>query len=160
MSAPEISQTPVSRRRSPQVLLASVAGPPPSVDEAALRGMAAHLREVMAETNKIRRQKGLRAVSWANGLAKAADVHADDMAKRNYLAHDTKGGPSWHKLIRRYYKNPAGQNIARGYSSPDAVVRAWMNSPLHRKNILNPRFRTIGVGFNSGGDYWCQNFGY
>jgi len=156
----EISQVPVSRRRSPQLVLVGALRSTELVDEPMLAGMPAHLREVMIETNKIRRSRGLRPLDWANGLAKAGDVHADDMARRRYLAHNTKGGPSWHKLIKRYYRNPAGQNIARGYAGPDAVVRAWMNSPLHRKNIVNPRFKTIGIGFNTNGDYWVQNFGY
>ncbi len=58
------------------------------------------------------------------------------------------------------YKDPAGENIARGFSAANSVVRAWLNSPSHRKNIMNCQFRTIGIGFNGDGDYWVQDFGY
>ena len=52
------------------------------------------------------------------------------------------------------------ENIAMGYSSPEAVVRAWMNSTGHRANILTPRLKYIGVGaISSGGRYyWVQEF--
>jgi uncharacterized protein YkwD len=43
-------------------------------------------------------------------------------------------------------KGPYGENVAKGYQSPEATVRAWMHSPGHRRNILNSRYTTIGVG--------------
>jgi uncharacterized protein YkwD len=43
-------------------------------------------------------------------------------------------------------KGPYGENVAKGYSSPEATVRAWMHSPGHRRNILSSRYTTIGVG--------------
>ena len=54
----------------------------------------------------------------------------------------------------------AGENIAYGYSSPEAVMDGWMNSPGHRANILNAGFGRVGVGVvKSGGRYyWVQNF--
>jgi uncharacterized protein YkwD len=55
------------------------------------------------------------------------------------------------------YKS-AGENIAKGQPSPEAVVNAWMNSSGHRANILNSTFTHIGVGYASGGSYWTQMF--
>lgn len=56
-----------------------------------------------------------------------------------------------------------GENIARGYPTPQAVVDGWMASPGHRANILNPDYTEIGVGEASGsgpmGTYWAQEFG-
>lgn len=55
----------------------------------------------------------------------------------------------------------AGENIAAGQSSPQNVMDSWMNSPGHRKNILNPDFEYIGVGLARGGSYgiyWAQEF--
>lgn len=52
----------------------------------------------------------------------------------------------------------AGENIAKGYTTPQAVVNAWMNSAAHRANILNASFIKIGVGYVSGGNYWTQMF--
>lgn len=116
--------------------------------------------EVARLTNRIRARHGLRPLRWRGGLARAARKHARDMARRNYLSHDTRGGASWVKRILRWYREPAGENIGRGFSTAEGIVEGWMNSPLHRRNILNSEFRTIGVGYSSDGDYWVQDFGY
>ncbi|MNR50485.1 Cysteine-rich secretory protein family protein [compost metagenome] len=50
----------------------------------------------------------------------------------------------------------AGENIAKGQRTPEEVVKDWMNSPGHRKNILNPHYTMIGVGYFSG--LWVQEF--
>ena len=52
----------------------------------------------------------------------------------------------------------AGENIAKGYATPQAVVNAWMHSPGHRANILNATYTRIGVGYVEGGNYWTQMF--
>ena len=52
----------------------------------------------------------------------------------------------------------AGENIARGYATPKAVVDGWMNSKGHRENILNKTYTEIGVGRVADGNYWTQMF--
>ena len=52
----------------------------------------------------------------------------------------------------------AGENIAKGYATPEAVVKGWMNSPGHRANRLNKSFTHIGVGYVENGNYWTQMF--
>ena len=52
----------------------------------------------------------------------------------------------------------AGENIAMGYATPEAVVNAWMNSSGHRANILNSSYTRIGVGYVESGNYWTQHF--
>jgi uncharacterized protein YkwD len=57
-----------------------------------------------------------------------------------------------------------GENIAAGQRSPAAVVRAWLNSPGHRRNIETAAYRYIGVGAvhrasSVYGWYWTQDFG-
>jgi uncharacterized protein YkwD len=55
----------------------------------------------------------------------------------------------------------AGENIAEGQQSPQAVMTAWMNSPGHRSNILSPSYTQIGVGAakdSRGVIYWTQQF--
>ena len=54
--------------------------------------------------------------------------------------------------------NSAGENIAKGYATPQAVVNGWMNSSGHRANILNASYTHIGVGYVAGGNYWTQMF--
>ena len=52
----------------------------------------------------------------------------------------------------------AGENIAKGYKTPQAVVDGWMNSSGHRANILNASYTQIGVGYVANGNYWTQMF--
>ncbi|MDF2592072.1 MAG: sporulation protein, partial [Clostridia bacterium] len=52
----------------------------------------------------------------------------------------------------------AGENIAMGQRTPEEVVKAWMNSPGHRANILKSSFTHIGVGYVANGSYWTQMF--
>lgn len=112
-------------------------------------------------TNVQRAAKGCKPLKSNSKLKKAAQAHANDMAKKKYFTHNSKNGTVWWKRIMKHgYKDPAGENIARGFSSTVGVVTAWMNSPGHRKNIMNCSFRTIGIGFNGNGDYWVQDFGY
>lgn len=118
------------------------------------------VHDVVRLTNRERERRGLRPLRWKRGLARAARHHARDMSRRRYLAHDTRGGPSWVKRILRWYRDPAGENIGRGFSTAEGIVEGWMNSPMHRRNILNPQFRTIGVAYVGDGDYWVQDFGY
>ena len=116
---------------------------------------------VVKLTNIQRVAHGCRPLKYNYTLQKAAQRHANDMARDNYFSHNSHDGTPWWKVIMRAgYKDPGGQNIARGFSSASGVVRAWLNSPSHRKNIMNCQFRTIGIGFNGDGDYWVQDFGY
>ncbi|MEU0156580.1 CAP domain-containing protein [Micromonospora fulviviridis] len=56
------------------------------------------------------------------------------------------------------YAQPAAENIAKGQSRPHEVIHAWLNSPGHRANLLNPDF-SVGLHLDSG-PWWTQNFGY
>lgn len=80
---------------------------------------------------------------------------------RNYFSHVSQDGRKFDTRIRNAgYPSPGGENIAKGHTSPTAVMTAWMNSTGHRANILNCTFTTIGVGFDARGNYWVQNFGH
>ncbi len=125
-----------------------------SLSRAALR------TAVVALTNVQRRRAGLRPCKVSPALTRAAQAHADDMAARRYFGHDTKGGRSWAARLREYRPHgPLGENIAYGFGSPAGVVRGWMNSPGHRRNILDPDFTLIGIGYASKGRKFVQDFG-
>jgi uncharacterized protein YkwD len=92
-------------------------------------------------------------------LAKAATAHARDMVRRDYFAHTAPGGVSFvDRILRHDYVNPGqgwalGENLAwgsYGLATPRSIVRSWMHSPGHKANILNPRFREIGIGVVRG----------
>jgi uncharacterized protein YkwD len=109
--------------------------------------------------NAERTERGLRPLKLSGRLSRAATGHAGDMVRRNYFSHDSLSGASFVDRIRRtgYLGGPrawvVGENLAWGsgtLSSPAAIVRAWMKSPGHRANILQRRFREIGIGLSLG----------
>ncbi|HYH59551.1 MAG TPA: CAP domain-containing protein [Thermoleophilaceae bacterium] len=109
--------------------------------------------------NKRRKAHGRRALRGNQRLAKAARIHAADMVQRKYFSHTAPGGVSFvDRIMRQDYVNPGqgwtlGENIAwgsYGLATPKSIVRSWMHSPGHRANILNPRFREIGIGVVRG----------
>lgn len=118
------------------------------------------VRGVITLTNLERRRRKVRPLKLSPALTTAAQAHADDMSARDYFAHDSKGGPTWDRRLRaRRPHGPIGENIAYGQLSPRQVVRDWMNSPGHRRNILDGDFDRIGVGYARRGRRWVQDFG-
>ena len=120
--------------------------------------------EVLDLVNRERKIAGLNPLDNDDRLTRAARGHSEDMAQQNYFSHTSLDGRSPGDRIKAegYSGFTYGENIAAGYSTPVAVMNAWMNSPGHRANILNPSFCDIGVGHATGGsfrDYWTQNFG-
>jgi uncharacterized protein YkwD len=83
------------------------------------------------------------------------------MAINRYFSHTSLDGRTFDERIRDAgYTRPAAENIAKGQRSADDVMRAWMNSKGHRANILNCSYAAIGVGLDTRGWYWTQDFGY
>jgi uncharacterized protein YkwD len=83
------------------------------------------------------------------------------MSATDYFSHSSADGTTWYARIKSFgVKYPGGENIAEGFYSAAAVMAAWLASPGHRANILDCRFRSIGVGQASAGGYWVQDFGY
>lgn len=117
-------------------------------------------KKTFALHNKIRRNHKLRTFCVHPKLQKAARAHSKDMIRRNYFSHNTKGRGGFDKRIKRFGYTPkgykyytAGENIAYGSGSkgrPGSIMRAWMKSPGHRHNILDRKFREIGVGTYTG----------
>jgi uncharacterized protein YkwD len=105
--------------------------------------------QIVSGMNAQRAAKGLGALSVELHLVAAAQSQARDMALRNYFAHDTPDGiTTWDrfKALRFAYYDHAGENAAKGQESAAEVVSGWLNSEKHRKNMLNPDYRYVGVG--------------
>ena len=126
---------------------------------------------MLTAVNGDRRAAGLAALQDDPALNRAAQNHALDMARRSFYAHKTPEG----KTVRDRYLavggdawKIVGENIARCKGCPDvpdlpAIERlqtGWMNSPPHRKNLLNPGFSSFGFGIAmaDGVEYAVQNF--
>jgi uncharacterized protein YkwD len=136
----------------------------PSGPAGAAGSNATLLAEVVAATNAERTRRGLVALNVEARLAGAAQAHSDDMARRNFFAHESPEGRSVADRVRAfgYRYRVVAENIAAGQRTADEVVTGWMNSPGHRANILNAEVRQIGVGLAAGGTYgtcWTQVFG-
>lgn len=119
---------------------------------------------VLALTNVERRKRGCPALRANPYLRKSARGHTVTMALHDLMSHQLPGEPYFSRRITRAgYRNWSlvAENVARGFSGPAAVVRAWMASPSHRRNILNCRLRDLGVGvvLEKGQLWWTQNFG-
>jgi hypothetical protein len=80
-------------------------------------------------------------------LDRAAALKLDDMVAQGYFAHESPSGDHSWDFIRRagYAYQAAGENLARGFSDPEAMVVAWMHSASHRANLLNPGYAHVGI---------------
>ena len=116
--------------------------------------------EVIRLVNEIRQQSGLRPLAANWELSRVARYKSQDMRDNGYFSHNspTYGTPFQMLSAFGLSYRTAGENIAKGYASPQAVVNGWMNSSGHRANILNASYTQIGVGYVSGGNYWTQLF--
>lgn len=116
--------------------------------------------EVVELVNGIRIQKGLKPLTANWELSRVARYKSQDMVDNRYFSHTSPTYGSPFQMIRAFglsFKT-AGENIAYGQRTPQAVVNAWMNSSGHRANILNASYTQIGVGYVANGHYWTQMF--
>jgi uncharacterized protein YkwD len=108
---------------------------------------------VLQALNQIRAQHGLVPLRANPSLAAAAAQHSSEMGAAGYFQHSSKDGTVFWKRIGTWYASSGygfwsvGENLL--WSSPDVdpsgAMKLWMDSPEHRANILNPRWREIGV---------------
>lgn len=128
----------------------------PTVDAAVLN----YEKEVVRLVNEIRVKNGLKELTYDWELSRVARYKSQDMKDNRYFSHTSPTYGSPLQMIKNFgisYRS-AGENIAKGYSTPQAVVNGWMNSSGHRANILNSSFTHIGVGYVANGKYWTQMF--
>ena len=134
--------------------------PAPTPSPKPVANPEAMAQEVIRLTNIERAKVGKAPLQYHAKLQQAAMVRAQEIAIK--FSHDRPDGTDSSTAL---YENGVGcsdgENIARGYTSPEAVVQGWMNSNGHRWAILDPDSTHIGVGFyqNSYGTYfWVQDF--
>lgn len=115
--------------------------------------------DVVRLVNEIRAAHGLHPLTGNVRLARAALRRATTCARKGRISH--AGWVDAFKAVRwPWRRHEIGENLGQGQERAAEVVRDWMASPTHRDNILNPRFRRIGVGVAEGhGDrFWAQAF--
>ena len=116
--------------------------------------------EVLNLVNAERAKVGAPALKLAGDLQEEADIRAQEIVQ--LFSHTRPDGSECFTVMRNR-GNTCGENVAAGQASPAEVVNAWMNSPGHRENILNPAYRELGVGYayedySTYHHYWVQLF--
>ncbi len=117
-------------------------------------------QRVVELVNKERAKENLPPLQMSASLQESARVRAKEVVKS--WGHDRPDGKSFSSVIKLSYCI-ACENLAAGQRTPEAVVKGWMNSPGHAKNIMNPKLTHIGVGcyYDSSSKYkyyWGQLF--
>jgi uncharacterized protein YkwD len=132
---------------------------------------ASFIERVLELVNIERARVGASALRLNSQLNQAAQGHSEEMAIRDYFSHTGYNGSRFSDriLATGYRFSTAGENIAAGQTTPEDVVRSWMNSTTgHRENMLNSAYREMGIGYYFLGNdtgavnynhYWTQKFG-
>ena len=120
-------------------------------------------QQVVNLVNAERAKAGLKPLKSDWELARVARFKSEDMRDNRYFDHNSPIYGTPFQMMKSFGINyrSAGENIAAGQTTAESVMKAWMNSPGHKKNILSPNFTHIGVGYAKGGSYghyWTQQF--
>lgn len=128
----------------------------------AAQANAAIAQEILRLVNVERQRVNAPPLVLNDKLTTAAQRHAQDMATSRRMSHTGSDGSTMRSRIdaTQYNWSTIGENVAMGQPTAAAVMAAWMNSPGHRQNILNPAFTELGVGYATGANrpYWAQVF--
>jgi uncharacterized protein YkwD len=118
--------------------------------------------QVFTMLNQERANNGRGPVQCDMAAVQVARNHSQDMCNRNYFSHSSPEGSSpWGRLQQAGVPfASAGENIAMGYQSAQAVHSGWMTSPGHRDNMLGSSWTRVGIGYIDchGTPYWTEVF--
>lgn len=122
----------------------------------------AYSEKILENVNRIRNQENLGELRLDEELSKAAMLRALEMDYAGVFSHTRPNGNKGFTILKEFnikYK-AAAENIACGYYTADEVVKAWENSATHYKNMTNPKFTRLGVGYSRIGEkgYWVELF--
>ena len=102
-------------------------------------------KEMLNLVNIERAKYGLRPLVLDSSLNNGAMIRAREIS--TYFSHKRPDGSSCFSVLGNYRKSYLGENISAGRSSPKETNNSWMKSQGHRENILNNKFRYLGVGY-------------
>jgi uncharacterized protein YkwD len=133
----------------------AVAASPGSARVRGTQSRSAQLQAaLLAQINSFRAAHGLTRLRLSNGLTAAAGAHSAQMARLGFFSHNSANGQSFSQRVARSYTPrgfrswTVGENLVWG--GPDIAAarafRLWLSSPPHRANLLNARWREIGLG--------------
>ena len=116
--------------------------------------------ENLERLNEYREALGLRRLELDARLLQSARRHSKQMVDLGYFSHTSPKAETktfQKRIAAAGYPRAGGENIAMGKTDGDAVFWMWFDSPGHHRNMVNHRFRAIGIGRYQ--DHWTQNFG-
>lgn len=132
------------------------------------------VQSVLSGINAVRAKAGCGALTLNRQLMATAEAHARNMAEDDFFGHRDRSGKGFPARVRAqgYPLSLAAENIAAGQKTPEKAVQAWLDSPSHRKNVMNCKFRETGIAMVYQPDdkplkgqsmglryYWVQVFG-
>jgi uncharacterized protein YkwD len=126
----------------------------PVADTAGISAVTGLEQQTLLAINAVRRDNGLVPLRLNRGLAAAARGHSLSMAEHGFFQHASYDGSAFWRRIKPVYPPAPGRYWGAGenmvWASPDLsaqiVIDMWMKSPEHRKNLLTPAWREVGVG--------------
>lgn len=122
-----------------------------------------YAEQVVYLVNQERAKAGLPELNMQTDITAAANVRAKEIQQS--FSHTRPNGSSFSSALKEQGISfiGSGENIAYGQKTPEQVMEGWMNSEGHRANILNGKYKNIGVGYDQderGVNYWVQLFTY
>jgi uncharacterized protein YkwD len=123
------------------------------------------IQEVIRIANAERAERGVGTLHEQLALRDAAEWMAKDMATHGYFSHTDSQGRDMTRRFQAFgYDRPhlMAENIEKGTPSPEATVQGWLSSPEHRRNLLHPEVREVGVGYAvdpHDQPYWVLDLG-
>jgi len=153
---PSVQPAPVSA----QPVIAPTPTPVPTVPS------TGGCEQIIALVNQVREENGLSPLVYNSQLGVAAQRYADFIAAHDVLNHTADGRTLDKRAEAAGYTTwvALGENLAGGYATFDEALTAWLASPAHRDNIMNPGFAETGVGCawnaaSAHGSFFVQEFG-
>jgi uncharacterized YkwD family protein len=155
-----VKEQPVEQPVQEPVQQPTQPAPEPQNTEQAQYAVNQFEQQVVQLTNAERAKHDLAPLKLDVELSKVAREKSIDMERNGYFSHTSPTYGSPFDMMKKFgitYR-AAGENIAKGQTTPEQVVNAWMNSDGHRRNILSNNYTHIGVGYVSNGNIWTQMF--
>lgn len=124
----------------------------PSAPATTTSSREAEIRDMAARVNRFRASIGCPALTWSDSVARVAQAHSDDMARRNYFAHRSPEGSGPRERLTAAGLTPQrmGENIAMGDERAQGTLAQWTGSPGHRENLADCAYTHHGIGMRDG----------
>ena len=114
------------------------------------------IADFVSLANRARLDAGCGTLAWHGDVAAVAQAHSEDMVARDYFHHVDRMGrtPMQRVQAATIPVNAVAENIAQGHQTGAAVLNGWLDSPDHRRNLLNCQYTHHGVGL--AGSTWTH----